>query len=429
MSLLPKRRGRTPEAPAPVVVRERRPITPRVPVLLDVAAAWTWRVLILLAGIYVLAIVVARLQIVFLPVAAALLITALVRPLVTSLQRIGLGRLAATWIVILLLFTGIGGFLTLTGTQLAGEFDELGTQVEAGIGEVTRYLAEGPLQLDQAQIDEAYQKLRERLSENQGALVSGAVAGATVAVEVLAGLILALFTAFFLLYDGERIWDWIASRFPREQRNRVDSTGAAAWSTLTGYIRGTSLVAFVDALGVGLALALTGVPLVIPLALLTFFGGFIPLVGATLAGAAAVLVALVSQGPIAALIVLGAVIAVQQLEGHVLSPLVLGRAVQLHPLVIALSLAAGAVVAGIPGAIVAVPLVAVANRAAAHLAELEEETHPQVETAALADTPEPEKYRGARDLPRGEGGRAESSAEEGPTGEGPPSGDPGDGGR
>ena len=211
------------------------------------------------------------------------------------------------------------------------------------------------------------EQLVATLRNNQGGIASGALNVTAAAIEVVGGIFLALFLTFFFLYDGQRIWRWVVELFPDTVAYDVWQAGRRAWTTLTGYVRGTMVVAFVDAVFIGLAVALVGVPLAVPIGALVFLGAFVPLVGATVTGAVAVLVALVAQGLGPALIVLGAVILVQQLEGHILQPFVLGRAVRLHPVAVALAVTTGGILAGIGGAIVAVPLVAVVNSVAVYL--------------------------------------------------------------
>jgi predicted PurR-regulated permease PerM len=188
------------------------------------------------------------------------------------------------------------------------------------------------------------------------------------AVEALGAAALTLVLLFFLLKDGRSMWSWLIGHVPARRRGRIEPAGAAGWDALSGYVRGTVIVAAVDAIGIGAALLIVGVPLALPLILLTFVAAFVPIIGATVAGAAAVLVALVANGPVDALIILAAVIIVQQAEGNLLEPLVMGRAVHLHPAVILLAVAAGTVLAGVAGAIVAVPVVAVAYRVITTLA-------------------------------------------------------------
>jgi len=214
------------------------------------------------------------------------------------------------------------------------------------------------------------QKAIDKMSANKGALAAGALTTAATVGEVLAGIFLALLTLFFFLRDGAQIWEFLCRLLPRPARIPATRAGRYSWVTLVSYVRATVLVAFVDAVGIGIGLAILRVPLALPLAALVFLTAFIPVIGATLSGAVAVLVALVTQGPITALIVLAIVIAVQQLEGHVLQPLIMGRAVAIHPLAVILAIAAGVVLAGIIGALVAVPIVAVLNTGIRHLAML-----------------------------------------------------------
>lgn len=339
-----------------------------VPVSLRVAAGWSWRVLVIGAGIYVLVMIVGRVRSVVIPVIAGLLIAALIHPLAHRFQRMGLPRLGAAFaalIVFLLVVTGAG---VAVGFNAANEIPAVADQVSEGVDQVRDYLTDGPFHLSEGQIDDLVDDIRKSLTSNRGRVVSGVISTASVAAEVLTSILVALFATFFFLYDGERIWDWIVTRFPAGAEERVRGAGREAWLTITGYIRGTVFVAAVDAVGITIGLVGVGAPLIAPLALLTFFGGFIPIVGATVAGIAAVLVALVSNGVGDALIILGVVLAVQQLEGHLLQPLVMRRAVRLHPLAIVIALSAGGVLAGIPGAIAAVPFVAVVNRVATYLA-------------------------------------------------------------
>jgi putative heme transporter len=279
----------------------------------------------------------------------------------------------------------------LSATTVA-QIPELRATIGTGLGQIRDWLSTGPLGLDATRLEDLYRQLGEQIERNRARLATGALTGAAMVLEVLGGALLGLFATFFFLYDGPGLWGWFSRLFPRSVRDRVHSSGLVAWQTLTGYIRGTILVALVDAVFIGLGLLIVGVPLVAPLALLTFLGAFIPIAGATIAGIAAVLVALVSKGVVAAAIIAGVVLVVQQVEGHVLQPLVLGKSTRLHPLAIVLSITAGATVAGIPGAVVAVPLVAVLNRVAVHLARMGRSGHDhEIATGAddagsLADT-------------------------------------------
>ncbi|TFE34401.1 AI-2E family transporter [Frankia sp. B2] len=339
-----------------------------IPVALRVSAGWSWRLIVTGAAIYILLMVVGRVRIVVIPLIAGLLIAALIHPLAHRLQRLGMNRLGAAFTALFVFFAVFVGAGVAVGFNAANEIPTVSDQVSEGVEQIRGYLRNGPLHLSQSQIDNLVDDIRKSLANNRGRLVSGVISGASVAAEVLTGLLVTLFSTFFFLYDGDRIWNWIVTRFPDGAEERVRGAGREAWNTLTGYIRGTVFVAAVDAIGITIGLVGVGVPLVAPLALLTFFGGFVPIVGATVAGAAAVLVTLVSNGVPDALIILGVVLAVQQVEGHLLQPLVMRRAVRLHPLAIVIALSAGGVLAGIPGAIAAVPFAAMVNRVAGYLA-------------------------------------------------------------
>ncbi|EFC83321.1 AI-2E family transporter [Parafrankia sp. EUN1f] len=339
-----------------------------VPVALRVAAGWSWRLIVIGTAVYILSMMVGRVRTVVIPVIAGLLIAALIHPLAQRFQRLGLPRLGAAFAALIVFFLIVTGAGVAVGFNAANEIPAVADQVSEGIDQVRDYLTDGPFHLSEGQIDDLVDDIRKSITDNRGKLVSGVLSTASVAAEVLTSILVALFSTFFFLYDGERIWDWIVTRFPAGAEDRVRGAGREAWNTITGYIRGTVFVAAVDAIGITIGLLAVGAPLVAPLALLTFFGGFIPIIGATVAGIAAVLVVLVSNGLGDALIILGVVIAVQQLEGHLLQPLIMRRAVRLHPLAIVIALSAGSVLAGIPGAIAAVPFVAVVNKVATYLA-------------------------------------------------------------
>ncbi|WP_232303951.1 AI-2E family transporter [Pseudofrankia sp. DC12] len=360
---------RTAERPAAVIAASPHERAERaVPVALRVSAGWSWRLLVVGAAIYVVVIAIGRIRSIVIPVVAGLLISALIVPIAHRLQRVGVPRLASAFIALFTFFIVLGGIAVGVGFNAASELPTVIDQVNNGITQVRNYLTTGPLHLSQKQITDLIDSVQHSLTANRGKVVSGVITTASVLVEVLASLLVTVFATFFFIYDGAGIWNWIVTRFPPAAEERVRGAGRVAWATLTGYIRGTVLIAFTDALGISIGLVVVGTPLVAPLALVTFFGGFIPIVGATVAGTAAVLVTLVAKGLIPAIIVLCVVLVVQQFEGHVMHPMVMRRAVNLHPLAIVISLSAGAVLAGIPGAIAAVPTVAVINRVASYLA-------------------------------------------------------------
>jgi predicted PurR-regulated permease PerM len=354
--------------PDPVVVMRPAPtVDDGLPHGVRVAGAWAWRLILLVAAGYVLLQLVGMLRVVVIPVAVALLLAAMFQPVVAALRRRGMNRsLAAALVLVGGLLVVVGG-LGLIVQTFVSQFDDLSTQVREGLDEVQSWLARGPLHISQTQISEGLDGLQKALSDNQGTLTSGALSTATTVGEVVAGFFLVLFTLFFFLRDGDHIWRFICRLLPRPARVPVARAGHYSWHTLVSYVHATVLVAFVDAVGIGIGLAVLRIPLALPLAALVFLTSFIPVVGATLSGAVAVLVALVTQGPVSALILLAIVIGVQQLEGHVLQPLIMGRAVALHPLAVILAIATGIVTAGIVGGLVAVPLLAVGNTAVRYL--------------------------------------------------------------
>jgi predicted PurR-regulated permease PerM len=348
----------------------RRPESADVPPLLRAAAAWSWRVLAVVAAVVLLLMLVARLRVIALAFVAALFFTSLLRPLAVRLRTAGAPRLLATWVTMVCALVVVGLVVTFVAKRTGAEIPALRESLGGGLDKIRGYLVSSPFNLDPKQLDHLGSSINGAVAQNREKITAGVLSGAALAGEVASGLLIALFTTFFLVYDGERIWGWIVGLFSRSSRPHVRAAGDRAWTTLTGYVRGTALVATFDAVFIGLALLLIRVPLVVPLAVLTFFAAFIPLAGATAAGAAAVLVALVAKGPFAALLVLAAVVAVQQIEAHVLQPLVLGRAVHLHPLAVVLAIASGAILAGIPGALVAVPLAAMVNAVGRYFASV-----------------------------------------------------------
>ncbi len=333
-----------------------------VPLGLRASAAWTWRILVIAAGIYLLLLLLAEFKVLVVPVLVALLIVALVRPLADiGRRRLGMAPALASILTLLFVLLVIMGLVGLVGQQVVTGFPDLQRQSGQGIADVRQWLADGPLHVTGTQLDAYIAQAQESLSANSGRLLTGALGVASTAADVGSGLFIALFSIFFFLSTGDRIWNFVVSLFPRTARPRVQGAAVHAWATLTSYVRATVIVAAVDAIGIGVGAAILGVPLAVPIGVLVFLGAFVPIVGALVTGIVAVLVALVSKGFVVAVIMLGIVIAVQQLESHVLQPFLLGRAVQVHPLAVILGIAAGVLIAGIIGALFAVPLVAVAH--------------------------------------------------------------------
>jgi len=343
------------------------------------AAAWSWRLLVILAAMLALMWLVQRLQVIVVPLALAVMVTALMVPAVDWLDRRGMARGGAVALVLLGGFAVFGGILTFVVSQFISGLPDLVEQVTRSIDNATRWLIEGPAHLSREQIDKAGDTAVKALQDNQEKLTSGALSTAATLTEIVTGALLMFFTLIFLLYGGRNIYAFLTTVVPARARERVRDAGRAGFNSLIGYVRATFLVALVDAVGIGTGLAIMGVPLALPLASLVFLGAFIPLVGAVVSGFLAVVIALLAKGVIYALITFGLIIAVLQLEAHVLQPLVMGRAVSIHPLAIVLAISTGAVLAGIVGALLAVPVLAFLNSAIRVLAA----PNPAAEAAQL----------------------------------------------
>ena len=340
-----------------------------IPRRLDTAAAYSWRLLVIAGAVALTTVVLAELRLVVLPVVVALFATAALRPLSVFLTDRGAPPALAAFSVVGGALLALVALAALIVPPFVDQIDELGRSVRAGIAQVSEWLLEGPADLSQRELDSQLDRALDRVRDNSGALVSGLVSGALVLAEVIVGLLLAVVITFFFLKDGDRIWEWLVGTFPHNRREDVREAGRRVWSTLGGYLRGVTIVALFDSLFIGLALVVVGVPAALPLAVLTFFGAYIPIAGAFVTGLAAVLVALVAQGLSGAIVIAVAVIAVQQIESNFLQPVVVGRAVQVHPVAILLAVMAGGVTAGIIGALIAVPLTAVVARVAGYLSE------------------------------------------------------------
>jgi putative heme transporter len=341
----------------------------QVPWGVDLAAAWAWRLIVI--GIVTYAIFrglqfFAELTI---PVIVALLVSALASPIVDLLERIHIRRALGAFIVVLGILVVVAAMLALAGQQVASGANDLATSVSDGLGQIRDWLKTGPLHLSDNQISNYIQNAQNALAERakNGQVLSQATNLGSALGHVLAGLFLVLFSTYFFLADGDRIWAWCVRISPRAARRRVDSSGRVAWVSLTQFVRATVIVAITDAVGVMIAASILNVQFVLAIGVLVFLGAFVPIVGAFVAGTVAVLVALVDHGLVVALLMLGAVILVQQIESHVLQPFLMGRFVSVHPLGVILAIAAGILLAGIAGALVAVPFAAAANAVVQHL--------------------------------------------------------------
>lgn len=336
-------------------------VTRRVPRVLRVSAALSWRLIIVLAAIAAIAWIVGRLAIVVIPVAIALLLSALMAPIVAYLSARRVPRGLATALVLIGGLVVVGGVLTFVITEFVNGVPKLAQQVSQSLQQISHWLETGPLHLTQQQLSNFVNQVVKSLGADQSALTNGALTTAVTVGEMATAALLTLFTLIFFLHDGNKVWTFTIKIVPADVRDRVDVAGRRGFASLVSYVRATAAVAVVDAVGIGIGLAIVRVPLAAPLAALVFLAAFIPIVGAVIAGAVAVLVALVANGFVPALIVLAIVIAVMQLESHILQPLLLGRAVRLHPLAVVLAIATGVTVGGIAGGLLAVPILAVVN--------------------------------------------------------------------
>jgi predicted PurR-regulated permease PerM len=346
-----------------------------VPAPLRNAAAWAWRMLLVAAVVYLAFKVAVALRLLVLPFIAAILLCALLQPLVSLLRtRLNLPNLLATWVTLLLaigLLTGVG---ILIANQVQAGYPKLSAEVLHTVHQTQKYLAGPPFRLNGGKINQLSKNLVNYLAQHKTVVAGTVLTGGKYAAEILAGLILTVFITFFLLKDGKERWQGLMISFEKFRygntgegyRAAIERSGrasGAAWTALVNYIRGTTIIALIHAVLIGIALWALGVPLIMPLAILVFLAAYVPLVGILIVGALAILVTLATQGGVAAIILLAVFLAENQLESHLLQPLVIGRAVRLHPLEVIVVLAVGGIVAGIPGAIIAVPTAAVLSAA------------------------------------------------------------------
>lgn len=328
-----------------------------VPYQLRVASAHAWRLIVIAVAVYLVFVVLAKLTFVAVAVFVGLVITALLRPVVDLFARV-LPRALAVVVALLLTIVTVSGVFTFITNSVAGQSASLTTQFTDGLANIERSLTAAPLHMRAVDLNQLGQQVRDWVSHNGGSLAGQALGGAGVAVEVLTGFILAVFCSIFFLNSGDRIWTWLLTQTGGD-RHRWDGAARAGWATFAGYTRGVVIIAATNAALVCVALLLLRVPLALPLALLVFFAAFIPLIGSPIALAVATLVALAARGPLIAVLVLALIVVIGQIEGNLLHPMVMSRAVNLHPLAVALSVASGTILAGVIGAVVAVPLVAV----------------------------------------------------------------------
>jgi predicted PurR-regulated permease PerM len=382
-------RSRRPVRPTvvPVIHPEPQPVDGvEVPYALRFSAAWAWRLLLIVALVYVFLKVFTLLSVVLVPVIIGLLLSAAASPIVDRLQRWGLPRGVATLLVILTGIVALVALIALVAQQFSSGFSDLRTSFNDSLDKLTEYLIN--LGLSQHQLDDFFGRVRDAVSgSGQGNIGGTVLRASTTAGHLLAGLFIVLFSTIFLTYDGRGIWQWFVRLFPEPARERVHGSGEKAWAVLTAYVRATVVIALTDAIGVSLIALILGLEFIVPIGVLVFIGAFIPVVGAFVSGIAAVAVALVTVGPVTALIMLGGVLVIQQIEGHVLQPFLMGRLVRVHPLAVVLVIAVGALSAGIFGALIAVPLTAIINTVGLHLSGTRQSRRELVVDAGAAADP------------------------------------------
>ena len=332
-----------------------------VPIGLRVTAAYAWRLLLIAAVVAGIIWLVIQLKLLVIPLMVGILITALLWPAFQWMLRHRFPRWLAVALSILGTLAIVSLLLWLVIWQVRTQLPDVQARSAQAVEEFRQFLLEGPLHLSEAQIQGWIDQGMEFVNEQTQVLLNGALAVGTTAAHVVTGAVLSLFILICLLADGRGIWRWTLRLFPRAARPAADAAASNGFATLVNYARTQLLVAAIDAVGIGVGAALLGVPLAIPVAVLVFLGSFVPIVGAVVTGAVAVLLALVYNGPLIALAMLAVVLGVQQLEGHILQPILMGSAVKVHPLAVVLVVAGGSMVGGIPGALFAVPLAAFVN--------------------------------------------------------------------
>ena len=343
-------------------LRRRLDGSAQVPRLLDSAAAWSWRIVIVVGAVVVLGLVVSRLMLVVVAFVVALLIARALTPLVDWLDGRGFPRLMATWLSVLVTVAALAGIAYWIVPRAVEQFADLDDAVLGGLADVRTWLVEGPFELSPEQVDGTVDALVGELRANAGRIVSGVIGGTLTALQVVVGAVVAFVLSFFFIRDGARMWGWVATLAGEERRERVMVGGRVAWNVLGGYILGSVVEGAVESLLIGVGLWAIGVPLLFPLVVLVFFAAFFPVVGSFTVGMIAALVALVSGGLLDGLLVVVLVIVVNQLTGNLLLPHVFGKALRVHPALILVAVIVGGLLAGIPGAFLAVPVAAVVIR-------------------------------------------------------------------
>jgi predicted PurR-regulated permease PerM len=371
-------------APAPAPTGPKVHGAEALPGWYRTAAAASWRFVAIAAAAAAVVLALVHLRVVVLPIIVALLASTLLLPVVRRLKQRGVPDALAAGGTMLAAVLLLALIVAAVAPSVADQFGELRPRAEDGARQVTDILAKPPFNLSERELRQNVDEGIERLRSNSGPLTRGVQSGAVLLGEVITGLIIAVLLTFFFLKDGERMWGYLLGLVGRRGRRDADAVGARVYTALAGYVRGIALVGLVDAVLIGLALLVIGVPLVVPIMVITFFAAFVPLIGAFIAGLVAVLIALVSGGVVDALLVLAAVVAVQQVEGHLLYPLLMSRTVNLHPAVIVVALGAGGILAGIVGVFLAVPVAGIVSVVIEYARERPPPDSPLLEDGAAA---------------------------------------------
>jgi predicted PurR-regulated permease PerM len=355
-----------------------------VPALLRDLAGWAWRVLVVVLAAYLLLRFLELFYLIVLPFFAAMFATSLAYPAVRLLRGRGLSRLWSTWITMLVALIVLTGVAVFVVDRAVSQYPALVTQFTTAVTNFRHFLTHD-LHVKSSSTAGIGNTITTYLTKHQSAVAAGALTGIATVAEILAGSLLWFFMTFFLLYDGENIWSWVVGLFPQTARGRVVGAGLQAWDRLAGFVRGTFIIAVIHAVVAAVALSAMRVPLVAPLTLLVFIGSFLPIVGSAIFGSLAVAITLVTRGTVLGAVLAAILIVDNQIEAHYLQPVLVGRYVRLHPLAVAVSIASGAVLAGIAGAVIAVPFVAVVYAVLRYLAVGEEES--SSDDALVPETP------------------------------------------
>ena len=340
----------------------------RVPFAMEVAGAWAWRIIMIVGAGWILWNGLAPVSLLVISLLVALLLAALLSPAVMLMRKKGVRAGGAAAIAVIGMILALTGIISLTGQQLLRGFVSMADKALQGYQQLIAWMKDLGYEFGADQLNQLLNQAESTVSNNPSSVLHGVSQVGSTAAEVVTGTLLTLFTLIFFLMEGERIWLFVTRLFPKDARAAVNGAGRAGWKSLGAYVRVQILVAAIDAIGIGIGAAILGVPLVIPLCVLLFLGSFIPVLGALVSGVVAVLLALVALGPVQALIMIGIVLLVQQIESHVLQPLIMGKAVSLHPLAVIFSVAGGSIIFGAVGALFAVPILAVVNAVVRYLA-------------------------------------------------------------